>query len=152
MPFPNDCFWLWIQPVDREGRLSADSVEKVGFSDRLSSGTATTGEPTHQFRINRRTPNRAIEIGEVLAQVAQIKTSINAAQKVSGWNVIFKVERVKQSILPTRYLSHHAACIPAGQCRNFAGGQPGSYFFNRIGRLQPIIKWRTSPLALKSGR
>ena len=25
----------------------ADSVEKVGFSDRLNSGTTTTGEPTH---------------------------------------------------------------------------------------------------------
>jgi hypothetical protein len=45
---------------------------------------------------------RTIEIGEVLAQVAQIKTSITAAQKVSDWNVIFKVERVKQSLLPTR--------------------------------------------------
>ena len=56
----------------------------------------------HQFRINRRTPNRAIEIGEVMAQVAQIETPINAAQKVGGWNVIFKVERVKQPLLPTR--------------------------------------------------
>ena len=56
----------------------------------------------HQFRINRRTPNRAIEIGEVMAQVAQIETPINAAQKVIGWDVIFKVERVKQSLLPTR--------------------------------------------------
>jgi len=36
------------------------------------------------------------------AQVAQIKTPINAAQKVIGWNVIFKVERVKQPLLPTR--------------------------------------------------
>ena len=56
----------------------------------------------HQFWINRRTPNRAIKIGEVMAQVAQIETLINAAQKVIGWDVIFKVERVKQSILPTR--------------------------------------------------
>ena len=56
----------------------------------------------HQFRINRRTPNRAIEIGEVMAQVAQIEIPINAAQKVIGWNVIFKVERLKQPILPTR--------------------------------------------------
>lgn len=46
----------------------------------------------HQFGINRRTPNRAVEVGEVGAQVAQIETPINAAQKVSGWNVIFKVE------------------------------------------------------------
>lgn len=28
---------------------SADSVEKVGFSDRLNSGTTTTGEPAHHI-------------------------------------------------------------------------------------------------------
>jgi hypothetical protein len=59
----------------------------------------------HQFRVNRRTPNRAIEIGEVMAQIAQIaqiETLINAAQKVIGWDVIFKVERVKEAFLPTR--------------------------------------------------
>lgn len=56
----------------------------------------------HQFRINRSTPDRAIEIGEVMAQVAQIETPINAAQKVIGWDVILKVEGAKQSLLPTR--------------------------------------------------
>ena len=56
----------------------------------------------HQLRINQRTPNRPLEVGEVMAQVAQIETLINAAQKVIGWDVIFKVERVKQSLLPTR--------------------------------------------------
>ncbi len=30
-------------------QLLADSVEKVGFSDRLNSGTTTTGEPTHHI-------------------------------------------------------------------------------------------------------
>ncbi|MBK3455609.1 MULTISPECIES: hypothetical protein [unclassified Pseudomonas] len=29
--------------------ILADSVEKVGFSDRLNSGTTTTGEPTHHI-------------------------------------------------------------------------------------------------------
>ncbi|WP_238938599.1 hypothetical protein, partial [Pseudomonas typographi] len=28
---------------------SADSVEKVGFSNGLNSGTTTTGEPTHHI-------------------------------------------------------------------------------------------------------
>jgi hypothetical protein len=32
-----------------ERPLLADSVEKVGFSDRLNSGTTTTGEPTHHI-------------------------------------------------------------------------------------------------------
>jgi hypothetical protein len=34
-----------------------------------------------------------------MAQVVQIKTPINAAQKVIGGNVIFKVERVKKPLL-----------------------------------------------------
>ena len=46
----------------------------------------------HQLRINQRTPNRPLEVGEVMAQVAQIETLINAAQKVICWDVIFKVE------------------------------------------------------------
>jgi hypothetical protein len=43
-----------------------------------------------------------VEIGEVVAQSAQIETLIDAAQKVIGGDVIFKVERVKQPLLPTR--------------------------------------------------
>jgi hypothetical protein len=35
------------RPLDR--LLWVDSVEKVGFSDRLNSGTTTTGEPTHHI-------------------------------------------------------------------------------------------------------
>ncbi|EPA99336.1 hypothetical protein PG5_01430 [Pseudomonas sp. G5(2012)] len=38
-PFP-DC---------RQGQQAADSVEKVGFSARLNSGTAFSGEPTHHI-------------------------------------------------------------------------------------------------------
>jgi hypothetical protein len=37
-----------------------------------------------------------------MAQVTQIEALINAAQKVIGWDVIFKAERVKQPLLPTR--------------------------------------------------
>jgi hypothetical protein len=35
--------------TDRECRVLADSVEKVGFSNGLNSGTTTTGEPTHHI-------------------------------------------------------------------------------------------------------
>lgn len=34
-----------------------------------------------------------------MAQIAEIKASINAAQEVIGWDVIFNVERVKQSLV-----------------------------------------------------
>ncbi|WP_156428534.1 hypothetical protein [Pseudomonas sp. URMO17WK12:I11] len=40
-------FWLFSVGCDR--LLLADSVEKVGFSDHLNSGTATTREPTHHI-------------------------------------------------------------------------------------------------------
>jgi hypothetical protein len=50
-----------------------------------------------------------------MAQIAEIKASINAAQEVIGWDVIFNVERVKQSLLSARQLPHHAANPPAGR-------------------------------------
>jgi len=37
------------EAAHRERRKTADSIEKVGFSDRLNSGTTTTGEPTHHI-------------------------------------------------------------------------------------------------------
>ncbi|KPB42503.1 Unknown protein sequence [Pseudomonas savastanoi pv. glycinea] len=37
-----------------------------------------------------------------MAQIAEVEASINAAQEVIGWDVIFNVERVKQPLLPTR--------------------------------------------------
>jgi hypothetical protein len=43
-----------------------------------------------------------VKVGEVMAQVAQVKALTNAAQKVIVWDVIFKVERVKQPLLPTQ--------------------------------------------------
>jgi len=38
-------FWPLFAKGDRQ--QLADSVEKVGFSARLNSGTATSGEPIH---------------------------------------------------------------------------------------------------------
>ncbi len=40
---------LWVENGQGERLLPADSVEKVGFSARLNSGTTTTGEPTHHI-------------------------------------------------------------------------------------------------------
>jgi hypothetical protein len=41
--------FIWSSAAYRGGQLSADSVEKVGFSNHLNSGTATTGEPTRHI-------------------------------------------------------------------------------------------------------
>ncbi|WP_339437520.1 hypothetical protein, partial [Pseudomonas sp. EL_65y_Pfl1_R32] len=47
LPLVKGCFWP--TEVACGCPLLADSVEKVGFSDRLNSGTTTTGEPTHHI-------------------------------------------------------------------------------------------------------
>ena len=40
---------FWPFSAGRDRQQSADSVEKVGFSVRLNSGTAPPGEPTHHI-------------------------------------------------------------------------------------------------------
>src|SRR3989344_1039885 len=85
----------------------------------------------HQLRVNRRTSNWAVKIGEVMAQVAQIETPINAAQKVIGGDVIFKVERVKTVVPAPSITVPSAACFPAGKCENFAAGQTGELLFQQ---------------------
>ena len=73
-----------------------------------------------------------------MALVAQIETPINAAQKVSGWNMIFKVERVcpldNCLIMLRTSLLANAEILP--QARQ------GSYFLNRIGLLPPRVNYK----------
>jgi hypothetical protein len=96
-------------------------------------------QANHQFRINRRTPNRAVEIGEVMAQIAQIAASINVAQEVICCDVIFTVERVKKSILSARQLSHHAANPPAGRCPNLAAVQARGLLFQQDRPFSAVV-------------
>ena len=105
-------------------------------------------QANHQSGINRWAPDWAIKIGEIMAQIAEIKASINAAQEVIGWDVIFNVERVKQSLLSARQLSHHAANPPAGRWPNFAADQAGDLLFQQS---RPIAAIRDRPLSAKSG-
>jgi hypothetical protein len=65
-----------------------------------SVAVAHDQQANHQPRINRRTPNRALEIGEALAQVTQIETSINPTQELICWDVIFNAERVHSRSCP----------------------------------------------------
>ena len=41
--------WQIAETAGHDRLLLADSVEKVGFSARLNSGTTTIGEPTHHI-------------------------------------------------------------------------------------------------------
>lgn len=66
---------------------------QMSFFAQPALGTNTVAvahdqRANHQFRINRRTPNRAVKVGEVVAQIAQIEASINVAQEMIWWNVI----------------------------------------------------------------
>ncbi|MCY1430066.1 hypothetical protein D9M71_460040 [compost metagenome] len=56
----------------------------------------------HQFRVNRGAPDGAIEIRQVGAQVTEIQALVDAAQEVLGRDVIFQIERVEQTLLPSR--------------------------------------------------
>ena len=70
----------------------------------------------HQFGINRRTPNRAIEVGEVMAS----KTAV-----------------------PAHSITVPSCCVlPAGQCRDFAAGQTGELLFNRISHKLTVMVYR----------
>ncbi len=71
-----------------------------------------------------------------MAQVAQIERLINAAQKVIGGDVIFKVNECRSCPIDS---CHIMLCDP--QPTNEAIlplAKQGSYFFNRIGRPLPI--------------
>ncbi|MDT4849021.1 hypothetical protein FQZ97_831300 [compost metagenome] len=56
----------------------------------------------HQLRINRWASDRAVEIGQVGAQVAEVQALVDAAQEVLGRDVLFQIERVKQARLSSR--------------------------------------------------
>lgn len=49
----------------------------------------------------------AVVVGQVLAKFGQVEVLVNAAQEVILGNVVFKVERIEQPVLPACPLPHH---------------------------------------------
>ena len=49
----------------------------------------------------------ALERGEVLVQITQVKKLINATKQVIGWNVIIEIEGVEQLLLSAWLSPHH---------------------------------------------
>jgi hypothetical protein len=72
-----------------------------------AEAVADDQHPHHQLGIDRGTTGVAIERSEVFAQLVEFEKSIDAAQQMVGWNVIFEVEGIKQSLLPARLRTHH---------------------------------------------
>ena len=66
----------------------------------------------HQLGINRRPAGVAIKRGQMLAQITQVKKTINAAQQMGPRHVIIQVEGVKKLILHARLLTHHRGILP----------------------------------------
>lgn len=60
---------------------------------------ADNQHPNHQFGIDGWAAGMAVVIGQLLAQVAQIKALIDAAQQMILGNVVFKIEAVEQPAL-----------------------------------------------------
>lgn len=63
---------------------------------------ANDQHPHHQLRVDRGASDGAIEIRKVAAQVTQIQALVDTAQEVLGWDVVFQIERVEQTLLSTR--------------------------------------------------
>lgn len=76
----------------------------------------------HQYGIDGWAAGMAVVIGQLFAQVAQVKALIDAAQEMILWNVVFKIEAVEQpahtrsallpkpTISPTRDFSLATPC------------------------------------------
>jgi hypothetical protein len=61
----------------------------------------------HQFRINRRPSDGAVERFHVLPEATQIKELIDSAKKMAFWNVILKAEGIEQLLATCRLTTHH---------------------------------------------
>ena len=90
-----------------------------------------------KLRVNRRPPNRAIEIGEMVAQVAQIETPINAAYSPAGRCVDFAPSPGGELLI--RYVGQKESVKELHTCVRLAPTliKPRSQTANM--QLQPVI-------------
>ena len=68
------------------------------------------------------------------AKIREIEESIDGAQQVIRWNVIFQVEGIEQSVLVAAVSSHHAVVFLCGPTLRPRKHTRVHEFFNRIGR------------------
>jgi hypothetical protein len=72
-----------------------------------AEAVADNEHPHHELAIDRRSTGMAIEGRKVFAKFVEIEESIDAAQQMSGRNVIVDVEEIKESFLTTPPRTHH---------------------------------------------
>jgi hypothetical protein len=56
-------------------------------------------------------------LSEVLAQAAEVEAAVDAAQQVVLRDVVFKIERVEESILPACLSSHNLGALQDQNCQ-----------------------------------
>jgi hypothetical protein len=93
------------------GQVEVDLFAQPAF--RADSKAVTDDQhPDYQFRINGRTSGMAVEIRQILPEIAQIQLTIDAAQKMIFGDVVFEVEGIKQVFLAILLMSHHGENAP----------------------------------------
>jgi hypothetical protein len=65
----------------------------------------------HEFRVDRRTADRAVERLELPTDVAQLDEAVDRAQQVIGGNVLLQAEAVEQRLLPDLPPAHHGRAL-----------------------------------------
>ena len=63
--------------------------------------------PDHQFGIDRRPPNRAVEGSEVSSHLRQVDEAIDRSQEMITWHMPLEREVVEQLALLDALRSHH---------------------------------------------
>ena len=77
-----------------------------------AEAVADDQHPDHQFRIDRGTPDLAVEGPQVRADAGQVDEPVDRAQQVIGRHVPFEAELVEQRLLHHRPLAHHRLNLP----------------------------------------
>jgi hypothetical protein len=91
--------------------------------------------PDRQFGIDRRPARVAVIRRRFRPHPAQVQSSVDPPQKMTGRNHVFQIEFIKKAVLPTYRLTHHRPdpLAPSSQARNYDPPSPSKDFFGTLG-------------------
>ena len=94
------------------GKIQMDLLAEAALGPNTET-VANDQHSDHQIGGNRWPTGTAVVGREVLTQLAQIKKVIHPAQQMISRNVIFEIERIKQSLLIATLFAHHVDALPS---------------------------------------
>ena len=97
------------------GQVEVEFLAKATFRPNAVA-VAHDQHAQHQLGVDGRAANRAVVLSKVLAQAAEVKAAVDAAQQVVLRDVVFEIERVEEPILPARLSSHHLGALQDQNC------------------------------------